>query len=146
MRFEEIYEQRTHKQLTVEQAADLLGIHERTFRRWVARYEEEGATGLADQRLDRVAHNAAPVDEVMALLSLYETRYSTWTACLLQAGQPLLRPVPSAPPGRAQLYLGEEYPASSWGRTACQAARRPPPQAPAQAAGGHDAASGWLYP
>ena len=79
MRFEEIYEQRTHKQLTVEQAADLLGIHERTFRRWVARYEEEGATGLADQRLDRVAHNAAPVDEVMALLSLYETRYSTWT-------------------------------------------------------------------
>lgn len=29
MRFKEIYEQRAHKRLTVEQAADLLGINER---------------------------------------------------------------------------------------------------------------------
>ena len=40
--------------------------------------EEEGAKGLADQRLDRVAHNAAPVDEVMALVSLYKTYYRNW--------------------------------------------------------------------
>ena len=78
MRFKDIYEQRTHKQLTVEQAADLLGVNERTFRRWVTRYEEEGANGLADQRLNRIAHNAAPVDEVMTLVSLYKTRYANW--------------------------------------------------------------------
>ena len=34
MRFKEVYEKRAHKRLTVEQAADLLGFHERTFRRW----------------------------------------------------------------------------------------------------------------
>ena len=78
MRFKDIYEKRAHKRLTIEQAADLLGVHERTFRRWSVRYEEEGAEGLADQRLDKVAHNAAPVDEVMALTSLYKTRYSGW--------------------------------------------------------------------
>ena len=55
-----------------------MGVHERTFRRWSARYEEEGAEGLADQRLDKVAHNAAPVDEVMALVSLYKTYYWDW--------------------------------------------------------------------
>lgn len=78
MRFKDIYEQRAHKRLTIEQAADLLGVNERTFRRWATRYEEEGAEGLADQRLHRVAHNAAPVDEVMALVTLYETRYANW--------------------------------------------------------------------
>lgn len=78
MRFKEIYEKRAYKRLTIEQAADLLGVHERTFRRWSVRYEEEGAEGLADQRLDKVAHNTAPVDEVMALVSLYETHYATW--------------------------------------------------------------------
>ena len=78
MRFKEVYEQRAHKCLTIEQAADLLGVHERTFRRWSNRYEEAGAEGLVDQRLEKVAHNAAPVDEVMALVSLYETHYSDW--------------------------------------------------------------------
>lgn len=75
MRFEEIYTQRTARKLTVEEAAKLLNIHERTFRRWCRRYEEEGAEGLADERLDRVAHNAADTDEVMALITLFETRY-----------------------------------------------------------------------
>ena len=78
MRFKEVYEKRAHKRLTVEQAADLLGVHERTFRRWSMRYEEEGAEGLADRRLDKVAHNAAPVDELMALVSLYKTHYRDW--------------------------------------------------------------------
>jgi transposase len=79
MRFEEIYRVRTEKRLTVMQAADMLGIDERTFRRWSRRYEEEGVEGLADLRLGCIAHNAAPVDEVMELLTLFETRYSNFT-------------------------------------------------------------------
>lgn len=79
MRFEEVYRVRPAKRLTVLQAADLLGVTERTFRRWSQRYEEAGAEGLADLRLGRIAHNAAPVDEVMHLLSLFETRYSNFT-------------------------------------------------------------------
>ena len=78
MRFKDVYEKWSHKRLTVEEAADLLGVHERTFRRWSCRYDAEGEEGLVDQRLERVAHNTAPVDEVMALTTLYKTRYRDW--------------------------------------------------------------------
>ena len=79
MRFEELYQQRTEKKLTVKEAAMMLGIDERTFRRWCQRYDEEGAIGLADKRLDKLAHNAAGVDEVAELLALFETRYPRFT-------------------------------------------------------------------
>lgn len=79
MRFEEIYRVRTEHHLSVVEAAEILGIDERTFRRWSRRYEEEGAEGLTDLRLGRIAHNAAPVDEVMDLITLFETRYCNFT-------------------------------------------------------------------
>lgn len=75
MRFEEIYQQRIEKRLSMEEAAKLLGVCPRTVRRWTRRYEEEGIEGLADKRLERAAHNSAPVDEVSRLLNLFETRY-----------------------------------------------------------------------
>ena len=34
MRFKSIYDRRINRELTVEEAAELLGVHERTFRRW----------------------------------------------------------------------------------------------------------------
>ena len=79
MRFENIYFERLEKGLTIEEAAKILGVHERTFRRWSKRFEEEGANGLADKRLDKIAHNAAPVDEVTEILILFETHYRDFT-------------------------------------------------------------------
>ena len=38
-------------ELNQEEAAELLGVSERTFRRWPRRYEEEGEAGLVDRRL-----------------------------------------------------------------------------------------------
>ncbi len=35
------------------EAAELLGVSERTFRRWCERYREGGAEGLHDRRLGR---------------------------------------------------------------------------------------------
>lgn len=61
MRFEELYQHWTVKKLTIIEAAEILGVHERTFRRWKADYEEHGQDGLVDHRLDKLAHNAAPV-------------------------------------------------------------------------------------
>lgn len=78
MRFKEIYEKRLYKGLTVEQAAELLGVSERTFRRWSVRYESDGMEGLVDRRIEKAAHNSAPVDEVMEIVSLYESRYRGW--------------------------------------------------------------------
>ena len=34
-----------------KEAAELLGVSERTFRRWTRRYEEEGEAGLVDRRI-----------------------------------------------------------------------------------------------
>jgi hypothetical protein len=75
MRFEEAYEGWERGRLTQEEAALLLGVCDRTFRRYLVRYEEKGMEGLIDQRLGQVSHRCAPVDEVMALADLYSRRY-----------------------------------------------------------------------
>lgn len=67
MRFEEAFARWQERRLTQEEAACLLGVHERTFRRYIDRYEEEGPAGLADKRLSQVSHRCAPVDEVVRL-------------------------------------------------------------------------------
>ncbi len=51
MRFEESYEGWKKGRLTQEDAAMLLGVCDRTFRRYLIRYEDEGMKGLADRRL-----------------------------------------------------------------------------------------------
>ncbi|GAB4167735.1 MAG: ISNCY family transposase [Wenzhouxiangellaceae bacterium] len=78
MRFEEAYTGWTEKRLTQEEAARLLGLCERTFRRYIDRYEEEGLDGLIDKRLSQVSHRKAPVDEVLRLEALYKERYDGW--------------------------------------------------------------------
>jgi hypothetical protein len=79
MQFIDLYGRWQQDRLTQEEAAQLLGVCERTFRRYCRRHEEEGVDGFVDNRLNKAAHNAAPVDEVMALLHLFETRYSNFT-------------------------------------------------------------------
>ena len=78
MRFEEAYGGWQERRLTQEEAARLLGVCERTFRRYVDRYEEEGMDGLVDKRLGRVSARRAPVDEVMRTEALYRERYEGW--------------------------------------------------------------------
>jgi transposase len=79
MRFEELYLRRQRRELTIVEAADILGVTERTFRRWSTRYEAEGMAGLEDGRLGRASARAVPVDEVLQMVTLYETRYTGWT-------------------------------------------------------------------
>lgn len=78
MRFEEAYRGWTERRLRQEEAARLLGVCARTFRRYIDRYEDEGLDGLIDQRLSQVSHRRAPVDEVMALTERYRSRHSGW--------------------------------------------------------------------
>ena len=75
MRFEEAYEGCKRGRLTQEEAARLLGVCDRTYRRYVVRYEEQGMEGLVDKRLGQVSHRRAPVDEVVALADIYNNRY-----------------------------------------------------------------------
>jgi transposase len=78
MRFEEAYTSWQDKRLTQEEAARLLGVCERTFRRHIDRYEEAGLEGLIDRRIEEVSHRKAPVDEVVRLQALYKRRYEGW--------------------------------------------------------------------
>lgn len=79
MRFEEAYFGWQEKRLTQEQAAQLLGLCERSFRRHIDRYEEAGLEGLMDKRISQVSSRKAPVDEVLRLEALYKERYDGWT-------------------------------------------------------------------
>ena len=62
MRFEEVYGGWTESRLSQEEAALLLGVCARTFRRTIDRYEDEGLDGLIDKRLSQISHRRAPVD------------------------------------------------------------------------------------
>jgi transposase len=79
MRFKEVYNKWQIKRLTVEQAAEILGVHERTFRRHCRKFEGSGAEGLYDARLGKRAKNAVPIDEIIEMLNLFETRYSNFS-------------------------------------------------------------------
>jgi transposase len=78
MRFEEAYSGWQERRLTQEEAARLLGVCERTFRRYIDRYEDEGLDGLADKRLTQISHRRAPVDEVMRLTQRYRRYHEGW--------------------------------------------------------------------
>lgn len=61
-----------------EEAARLLGVHARTFRRYIDRYKEAGLDALLDKRISQTSHRRAPADEVISLQSLYSERYAGW--------------------------------------------------------------------
>ncbi len=79
MRFEELYGRRHRRELTMSEAAEILGVTERTFRRWSGRYDTEWGEGLQDRRLGRASASAVPVDEALRMVTLYESHYTGWT-------------------------------------------------------------------
>lgn len=79
IRFEEAFGGWSEKRLTQEEAAQLLGVCARTFRRHVDRYREEGLDGLIDKRMSQVSSRRAPADEVLRLEALYRERHDGWS-------------------------------------------------------------------
>ena len=53
-------------------------MSDRTFRRYIDRYEEGSLQGLIDHRLGQVLHRRAPVDEVLRLTTQYTERHAGW--------------------------------------------------------------------
>lgn len=78
MRFGEVYSSWAERRLTQEEAAEILGVCNRTFRRYVARYDEEGVEGLLDKRLTHASCRRAAVDEVMDVVRQY-AGYRGWS-------------------------------------------------------------------
>jgi len=66
-------------ELSQEEAAELLGVSERTFRRWTRAYEEEGEAGLVDRRLGKASGKRVPADRAEEVERLYRERYQGFT-------------------------------------------------------------------
>ena len=77
--FQEACDFRVQRELSQEEAAAMLGVSERTMRRWTERYEDGGVDALIDQRMGRSAHNEAPVHEVPQLVATYRERHERWS-------------------------------------------------------------------
>ena len=67
------------RELSAQEAGEILGCSERQFRRYRRRYEDEGLTGLFDKRLGKASVRRVPIDKVTWVLSEYRTRYTGWT-------------------------------------------------------------------
>lgn len=79
MKFENVYGRWQARRLSQAEAAEILGMSERTFRRWRDRYEGEGVTGLLDRRLGKASARRVPADQVHDVLTLYRERYGRFT-------------------------------------------------------------------
>jgi transposase len=80
MKFRDVHARYEGGRLSQIDAAELLGIGERTFRRWCVRFREGGVDGLLDRRLGSEAANRAPAKDADAVELLYRTRYPGFTA------------------------------------------------------------------
>jgi transposase len=80
MRFEALLARHERGELNQEEAAEMLGISERTFRRWRDRLRDEGPSGLIDRRIGKPSSRRAATEEILRMLGLYEERYAGSTA------------------------------------------------------------------
>ena len=79
MRFEALLDRHERSELSQIEAAEMLGVSERTFRRWRDRLRDEGPEGLRDRRIGKPSGRRAAVDEILRMLGLYREHYADFT-------------------------------------------------------------------
>lgn len=80
LKFRDVFGRWEKGRLSELEAAELLGVTERTFRRWRRRYEEEGEGGLLDRRVGKSSPKRVPAAEAERIGQLYRERYQGFTA------------------------------------------------------------------
>lgn len=80
MKFETLIERWDRDELSQAEAAEILGMSERTFRRWHTRWLEEGETGLLDRRIGKPSPRRAPRRELERACRLFRETYPDHTA------------------------------------------------------------------
>lgn len=78
-KLEDILDDWTEKRLSQLEAAEVLGMSERSFRRYARRFEEEGTEGLIDRRLGRRSGRAVAEAVGETVAKLYRERYQGFT-------------------------------------------------------------------
>ena len=79
MRFEGLLDRHERGELSQQEAAEMLGIGERSFRRWRDRLRDAGPPGLVDRRIGKPSSRRAAAAEIEGMLGLYEERYAGFT-------------------------------------------------------------------
>jgi transposase len=75
MKVQEVILRAMAKKITWWQAAEIIGISDRSMRRWHEGYEEHGYDGLFDRRRGQPSPKRVPLAEVEQVLELYRERY-----------------------------------------------------------------------
>ena len=75
MKVQEVILRAMAKRITWWQAAEIIGLSDRSMRRWRRRYEQYGYDGLFDRRRGRPSPKRVPVETVEEVLRLYQERY-----------------------------------------------------------------------
>ena len=75
MKMQDVLLQAMAKKITWWQAAEILGVTDRTMRRWRERLESDGYAGLADQRKGKPSGKRIPLATVEQVLRLYKDVY-----------------------------------------------------------------------
>jgi transposase len=76
MKVQEVILRAMAKQLTWWQAAEIIGISDRSMRRWKQRYEEHGYDGLLDRRRGKPSPKRVPLKMAEEVLQLYGEKYA----------------------------------------------------------------------
>jgi transposase len=80
MKFEVYRERWQRRDLSQVEAAEALGVTERTFRRWSQRYDEDGSEGLLDRRLGKPSPKRVPDAWAERVEQLYREKYVGFNA------------------------------------------------------------------
>jgi transposase len=75
MKLQDVLLKAMAKKITWWTAAEIIGISDRTMRRWRERFEEEGYKGLADRRKGKPSFRRVPLKTVEEVLRLYQEKY-----------------------------------------------------------------------
>jgi transposase len=76
MKLQEVILRASSRKITWMQAAAIIGVTDRTMRRWKKRYDEGGYDGLLDRRTQRPSPKRVSLKEVERVLLLYREEYA----------------------------------------------------------------------
>ena len=108
MKLQDVLLKAMAKKITWWQAAEIIGVTDRTMRRWRERLQEHGYSGLADRRKGKPSDKRVPLATAEKVLRLFQETYS----------RPEHPALPREAAGRArhrvELHVGAEGFARGW--------------------------------
>jgi len=75
MKLQDVLLKAMAKKITWWAAAEIIGVSDRTMRRWRERFEQEGYSGLADRRKGKRASHRVALETVEEVFRLYQEQY-----------------------------------------------------------------------